>query len=104
MRVDEAGQQVDTAVDGVPAYAFAAQEGTARPRCATLRTCGILGDREQRADVPVELVLGQWSVCRATVTSYLSATMCANRRGRRRPSPCPVVLASPRNSAPPVDI
>lgn len=53
---------------------------------------------------PSSLSLGQWSVCRATVTSYFSATMCANSARATAPVTMSLLCWPPRNSAPPVDI
>lgn len=50
------------------------------------------------------LSLGQWSVCSATVMSYLAATMCANSARATAPVTMSLLYWPPRNSAPPVDI
>lgn len=53
---------------------------------------------------PSSLSFGQWSVCRATVTGYFSATMCANSARATAPVTMSLLYWPPRNSAPPVEI
>ena len=47
--------------------------------------------------------LGQWSVCSATLTGYLSATTCANSASATAPVTMSLTLVPEANSAPPVE-
>ena len=47
--------------------------------------------------------MGQWSVCRATFTGYLSATTRAYSASAAAPVTMSLTVAPDRNSAPPVE-
>ncbi|SKV67434.1 Uncharacterised protein [Mycobacteroides abscessus subsp. abscessus] len=49
------------------------------------------------------LSLGQWSVCSATVMSYLAATTCANSASATAPVTMSLTPRPEPNSAPPVE-
>ncbi len=52
---------------------------------------------------PSSLFFGQWSVCRATVTGYLSATTRAYSASATDPVTMSFTVVPERNSAPPVE-
>lgn len=72
-----------------------------RPRPASTRLREISSSGRT---YPSSLSFGQWSVCRATVTGYFSATMCANSARATAPVTMSLLYWPPRNSAPPVEI
>ncbi len=53
---------------------------------------------------PSSLSFGQWSVCRAMLTGYFSAMMCAYSASATAPVTMSLLYCPPRNSAPPVEI
>ena len=52
---------------------------------------------------PSSLSLGQWSVCSAMFTGYLSATTCANSASATEPVTMSLTAWPDRYAAPPVD-